>query len=76
MQAATTLTVPKEHLTRVAGLNQTLQGLGLVLSRPLGALSLELLDAQSVLAIVVTPRLLARIPEPYGGAPNRQGLPS
>ncbi len=71
MQAATALMVPKEHLTRVAGLNQTLHGLGLVLSPPLGALLLELIDVQGVLAIdvvtwavAVTPLLFIRIPEP------------
>ncbi len=71
MQAATALMVPKEHLTRVAGLNQTLHGLGLVLSPPLGALLLELIDVQGVLAIdvvtwaiAVLPLLFIRIPEP------------
>jgi DHA3 family macrolide efflux protein-like MFS transporter len=71
MQAATALMVPKEHLTRVAGLNQTLHGLGLVLSPPLGALLLELIEVQGVLAIdvvtwaiAVTPLLFIRIPEP------------
>ncbi len=73
MQAATTLMVPKEHLTRIAGLNQTLQGLALVLSPPLGALLLELLNVQGVLAIdvatwavAVVPLLFIRIPEPSG----------
>jgi DHA3 family macrolide efflux protein-like MFS transporter len=71
MQAATTLMVPKPSLTRVAGLNQTLHGLGLVLSPPLGALLLELLYVQGVLvidmatwAIAVAPLLFIRIPEP------------
>jgi len=71
MQAATALMVPKKHLTRVAGLNQTLHGLGLVLSPPLGALLLEIVDVQGVLAIdvvtwaiAVTPLLFIRIPEP------------
>ena len=71
MQAATALMVPKGHLTRVAGLNQTLHGLGLVLSPPLGALLLEVVDVQGVLAIdvvtwavAVTPLLFILIPEP------------
>jgi len=71
MHAATALMVPKEHLTRVAGLNQTLHGLGLVLSPPLGALLLEIVGVQGVLAIdvvtwaiAVTPLLFIRIPEP------------
>jgi len=71
IQAATALMVPKEHLTRVAGLNQALHGLGMVLSPPLGALLLEILDVQGVLAIdvvtwaiAVVPLLSIRIPEP------------
>jgi DHA3 family macrolide efflux protein-like MFS transporter len=74
MQAATALMVPKEHLTRVAGLNQALHGLGMVLSPPLGALLLEFLDVQGVLAIdvvtwaiAVAPLLFIRIPEPAEG---------
>ena len=75
MQAATTLMVPKEHPARVAGLNQALQGLALVLSPPLGALLLEMLNVQGVLAIdvvtwtiSVSPLLFIRIPEPGEGA--------
>jgi DHA3 family macrolide efflux protein-like MFS transporter len=70
MQAATTLMVPEEQLARVAGLNQTLRGLAMVLSPPLGAVLLELLHVQGILAIdvitaalAVTPLLFIRIPE-------------
>ena len=38
MQASTTLMVPERHLSRVAGLNQTLNGVANILSPPLGAL--------------------------------------
>jgi len=40
MQAATPLLVPKEHLARVAGLNQGLQGAIAVVAPPVGALAL------------------------------------
>ena len=41
MQASTSLMVPKEHLTRVAGLNQTLKGALNIVGAPLGALLME-----------------------------------
>ncbi len=70
MQAATTLMVPKEQLTRVAGLNQTLRGLAMVLAPGLAAALFDVLDVQGVLAIdvataaiAVTPLLFIRIPE-------------
>jgi len=70
MQAATTRMVPPQHLSRVAGLDQSLRGLAMVLSPPLGAVLLELLHVQGVLAIdvitavlAVTPLLWIRIPE-------------
>ncbi len=51
MQAATSLLVPKEHLARVAGLNQGLQGAISVAAPPLGALALGLLPIPAVLAV-------------------------
>ena len=44
MTASTSLMVPKEQLTRVAGMNQTLHGLLNVFGAPLGALLMELLQ--------------------------------
>ncbi len=71
MTASTTLMVPKEHLTRIQGLNASLSnGLNIV-SAPLGALLLEALDVQGVLAIdvvsalfAVGPLLFIAIPQP------------
>jgi len=57
--ASTTLMVPKEHLARVQGLNQMLQGGLGIFSAPLGALLLELLPMQGVLAVDVGTALLA-----------------
>jgi DHA3 family macrolide efflux protein-like MFS transporter len=38
MMASTSLMVPKEHLTRIQGLNQGLQGGALVVTAPMGAI--------------------------------------
>jgi DHA3 family macrolide efflux protein-like MFS transporter len=71
MQASTSLMVPKEHLTRIQGLNQMLQGGMSIASAPLGALLLALLPMQGILAIdvftamlAVTPLLFFHIPQP------------
>jgi MFS transporter, DHA3 family, macrolide efflux protein len=62
MQASTTMMVPKEHLTRIQGLNQMLQGGMSIASAPLGALLLSLLPMQGILAIDVITASLAVIP--------------
>ena len=62
MQASTTLMVPEEHLARVAGLNQALQGLGAIVAPPLGALLLAILPMQGVLAVDVATAILAISP--------------
>lgn len=62
MQATTSLMVPDKHLARVAGLNQTLQGLQSILGPPLGALLLSLLPLQGVLFIDLGTALLAIVP--------------
>jgi len=53
MQASTTLMVPERHLSRIAGLNQTLSGMAGILIPPLGAVAVEALPLQGVLAIDV-----------------------
>ena len=71
MQASTPLMVPQKHLSRVAGLNQTLSGLAGILIPPLGALAIEVLPMQGVLAIdvitaipAIVPLLFIAIPQP------------
>jgi DHA3 family macrolide efflux protein-like MFS transporter len=59
MQASTSLMVPEKYLSRVAGLNQALQGLAAIIAPPLGALLLDTLPMQSVLAIDVGTAALA-----------------
>jgi DHA3 family macrolide efflux protein-like MFS transporter len=78
MQASTTLMVPEKHLSRVAGMNQSLQGFAGIVVPPLGALILALLPIQGVLAIDVTTALLAittlffiPIPQPADAGPAR-----
>jgi DHA3 family macrolide efflux protein-like MFS transporter len=62
MQASTSLMVPKEHLSRIQGLNQMLQGGMTIASAPLGALLLVWLPMQGILAIDVVTALLAITP--------------
>lgn len=62
MQATTTLMVPKEHLSRFAGLNQSLQGLANIVAPPLGALLLEILPIHNIMVIDVGTAILAIIP--------------
>jgi DHA3 family macrolide efflux protein-like MFS transporter len=82
MQASTSLMVPEEHLSRISGLNQSLQGLANIVAPPLGALLLELIPVQSILAIDVSTAILAigplffiPIPQPRRGA-STQDRPS
>ena len=72
MRASTSLMVPKEHLTRVQGFNQTLQGALTIASAPLGALLLDLLPMQGVLAIDVGTALLAIAPLFFIAIPQPQ----
>lgn len=58
-QASTSLMVPEAHLTRVAGLNQMLQGALSIAAPPVGALFLGVLPMHGVLAIDVATALLA-----------------
>ena len=71
MKASTTLMVPEKHLSRIAGLNQTLFGVANIASPPLGALLLSTLPMQGILAIdvgtaalAIVPLFLIHIPQP------------
>ncbi len=57
--ASIALMVPKEHLARVAGLNQTMSGILGIVAPPLGALLIGLLPMQGVLAIDVGTAIVA-----------------
>lgn len=71
MATSTTLMVPKQHLARVAGANQTLHGLVNIVAPPVGALLIAVMPTQNVLLIDVftallgiTPLLFFSIPQP------------
>jgi len=71
MQASTSLMVPEKHLTRVAGLNQTLNGTLNIIGPPLGALLMELLPLSGVMlvdvgtaALAIAPLFFAHVPQP------------
>jgi MFS transporter, DHA3 family, macrolide efflux protein len=62
MSASTSLMVPVENLTRIQGINQMLNGGLNVVSAPLGALLLDMLPLQGILAIDVVTALIAILP--------------
>ena len=82
MQASTSLMVPDEHLTRVAGLNQTMQGALNVIGPPLGALLLAVLPFEDIMlmdvgtaAFAILPLFFVAIPQPER-ASKKSGKPS
>jgi len=62
MIASTTLLVPEKHLARIQGLNGALNGVIGILSPMLGALLLNLMPMQGIMAIDVGTALFAIIP--------------
>jgi DHA3 family macrolide efflux protein-like MFS transporter len=62
MLASTSLMVPDRHLTRVAGLNQTVYGLLSIGGPPLGALLMAALSVAGVMLIDVGTAVLAIVP--------------
>jgi DHA3 family macrolide efflux protein-like MFS transporter len=80
MQASTSLMVPREHLSRVAGMNQTMQGALGVAAPPLGAILLGLLPLHGVMAIdvataafAILPLLFVVVPQPSASVPAESG---
>jgi DHA3 family macrolide efflux protein-like MFS transporter len=71
MQASTSLMVPKEQIGRVAGLNQTMNGVLNIVGPPLGALLMSVLPLEGVMmvdvgtaAFAVVPLLFVVVPRP------------
>ncbi len=62
MSASTSLMVPQEHLARVQGINQMLNGGLNVISAPLGAILYEVLALEWILAIDFITALVAILP--------------
>ncbi|MCL6613631.1 MAG: MFS transporter [Firmicutes bacterium] len=74
MQASTTLLVPEELLSRIAGLNQTLEGAANIAAPPMAALLIGLLPMEGVLSLdvitaglAILPLLFIAIPQPATG---------
>lgn len=74
MTASTSLMVPPEHLTRIQGLNQILNGGMSIAAAPLGALLLSLLPMEGILFIDIITAILAigtilivDVPQPQRG---------
>lgn len=75
MQASTTLMVPPKHLSRIAGLNQTLNGVMSIAGPPLGALLLAMMPLYGIMlidvgtaALAILPLLFVQIPQPERSA--------
>jgi len=71
MQASTTMLVPQEELSRVAGMNQTLQGVLSFAAPPLGALVVGAMPMHGIMIIdvvtaiiAISPLLFVHIPQP------------
>jgi DHA3 family macrolide efflux protein-like MFS transporter len=78
MQASTSLMVPKNQLTRVGGMNQTLQGIMSIVTPPLGALLMELIPLHAIMivdvvtaAFAIGPLFFVHIPQPERKATPR-----
>ena len=74
MTASTSLMVPKEHLTRIQGINQMLNGGLNIVAAPLGALLLELLPMQGILGIDVVTAILAITPLFFFAVPQPERI--
>ncbi len=72
MTSSTSLMVPNQHLARIAGMNQTLQGLVTIFAPPLGALLISLIPTQGVLAVDIVTAALAVIPLLFISIPQPQ----
>lgn len=59
MQASTSLMAPKEHLSRINGMNESLRGALKIVSPPLGALLIGLLPMFNILAVDVITAAIA-----------------
>ena len=78
MKASTSLMVPKEHLSRIAGINQAVQGSVNIAGPPLGALLLGLIPIFGILFIdfftallAIIPLLFVVIPQPAAAASGK-----
>lgn len=80
MQASTSLMVPPQHLTRIAGLNQMLNGGLNIVAAPLGAVLVQSLAMPQILLIdaltallAIGPLLVLSVPQPPAGDTPKTG---
>ena len=83
LSASTSLMVPKEHLSRVAGANQTLYGMLNIIGPPLGALFMAIMPLFGVMlmdvgtaSLAILPLLFVRVPRPDRQAEQAGGQTS
>lgn len=74
MTASTSLMVPEEQLTRVAGMNQTRQSITEIAGPALGAFLVALFPIQGILAIDIVTALLAIAPLLFIDVPQPKAL--
>ncbi len=81
MMSATSLMVPAEHLGRIQGVNQMLQGGLAIFTAPLGALLLGVIGMTGVMAVdvimalfAILPLLFVKVPEPRNRETSVPGL--
>lgn len=70
MQASTSLMVPHAQLSRVAGLNQMLQGAMGIIAPPLGALLMAVLPLHLILSVDIVTASIAILPLLFIGIPQ------
>lgn len=70
MAASTTLMVPKEHLARVSGANQAVQGLVSIVAPPAAAFLVAVLPTQNILMIDIFTALLGIAPLLFFAVPQ------
>lgn len=73
-QSSTKMLVPERHLSRVAGLQQSVQGIAGFVAPPMGALLMELLPIHVILAVDVVTAVLAIAPLLFIGIPRPPSL--
>ena len=74
MTSSTSLMVPKKHLSRVAGMNQTLEGAVAIAAPPLGALLMGITSISNILLLDFGTMLLAVVPLLFIPIPQPPGL--
>jgi len=72
MASSTSLMVPEKHLSRVAGANQTLQGLISIVAPPIGALLVATLSNPQILMIDVVTAIMGITPLFFFSVPQPQ----